>query len=246
MACSCLTDATALLMSETLQFLEFSIPCPDVGESLAWYLQLGFAELETGDIRTHHYAVVSDGDFCIGLHDSNYASLGLSFVRPDVASHVRNEQRAGHSFEFARLGVEDFNEAAQIDPDGTLMVMLEARTFSPGIKNKQRSPLTGCLDHVALPCMQLDDALEFWQRYNFIVVESGKAGMAELHSPDVTLQLREGTRHPELHFRPTDYAASLQAMEHTNTAVQLVNNGYRLTSPEGTWLVITDTSAASA
>jgi len=233
-------------MSELLQFLEFSIPCPDVGESLAWYQQLGFTELETSDIRTHHYAVVSDGDFCIGLHDSNHASVGLSFVRPDVARHVRHEQLAGNSFEYARLGGEEFNEAAQKDPDGILMLMLEARTFSPGIKDKQQTPLTGCLEHIALPCMHLDDALEFWQRYNFIVVESGEAGLAELHSPDLTIQLREGTRHPELHFRPTDYAASLQAMEHTNTAVQLVNNGYRLTSPEGTWLVITDTSAANA
>jgi hypothetical protein len=232
----------ALYMSESLQFLEFSIPCPDVGESLAWYRQLGFAELKTGDIRTHHYAVVSDGDFCIGLHDSNYASLGLSFVRPDVASHVRSEQLAGHSFEFTRLGVEDFNEAAQIDPDGTLMVMLEARTFSPGIKDTQQIPLTGHLEHLILPCMRLDDAVAFWQRYNFIVVESGIAGMAELHSPHVTLQLREGTRHPELHFRPIDYAASLQAMEQTNIALQPANNGYCLTSPEGTRLIISNAS----
>jgi hypothetical protein len=227
-------------MSEALKFLEFSIPCRDVGESLAWYLQLGFTELETGDIRTHHYAVVSDGDFCIGLHDGNHASVGLSFVRPDVASHVRHEQLAGNTFSYARLGVEEFNEAAQIDPDGTLMVMLEARTFSSGIKSTQLIPLTGQLEQIALPCMRLDDALNFWQRYNFIVVESGVAGTAELHSPDVTLQLREGTRHPELHFRPIDYAASLQAMEQTNTALQPANNGYCLTSPEGTRLVITN------
>ena len=236
----------ALYMSKTLQFLEFSIPCQDVGESLAWYRHLGFTELETGDIRTHHYAVVTDGDFCIGLHDSSFTSMGLSFVRPNIASHIRNEKLAGNDFEYVRLGVEEFNEAAQLDPDGTLLLMLEARTFSSGVKDTQQNPLLGCLEHIALPCMRLGDSLEFWQRYNFIAVETDVTGTANLHSPDVTLQLREGTRHPELHFRPTDYAASIQAVEDTNTTAKLIQNGYYLTAPEGTRLIVTDVSVESA
>ena len=50
------------------RFLELSVPTADILRSLAFYRELGFAELTTGDIRRHHYAVVTDGVIPIGLH----------------------------------------------------------------------------------------------------------------------------------------------------------------------------------
>jgi len=225
-------------MNETLEFLEFSIPCKDVGKSLAWYQELGFTELQTSDVRAHHYAVVTDGDFCIGLHGNNHAAAGLSFVRRNLAHHVRRETLAGAQFESTRLGEDEFNEAVQSDPDGTLMIMLEARTFSPGITNAGCAPVIGRLDHIVLPCMRLDATLEFWQEYGFISVESGTEATAELHFPGVAIQLREGTRYAELQFCPTRFNSIMHAVARTSIAARPTTNGFYLTAPEGTRLVI--------
>ena len=56
------------------RFLEFSVRAEDILESLAFYKALGFTELAIGDVWKHKYAVVSDGDICIGLHDREFGS----------------------------------------------------------------------------------------------------------------------------------------------------------------------------
>lgn len=61
-------------MSTLGQFLEFSVQTSDVLESLQFYKTLGFVELEIGDVWTHKYAVVSDGELNIGLHDREFDS----------------------------------------------------------------------------------------------------------------------------------------------------------------------------
>ena len=62
-------------------WLEFSVRSDDILESLSFYKSLGFVELETGETWTHRYAVVSDGDINIGLHDREFDSPALTFVQ---------------------------------------------------------------------------------------------------------------------------------------------------------------------
>ena len=113
------------------RFLEFSVRSEDILESLAFYKALGFTELAIGDVWKHKYAVVSDGDICIGLHDRDFASPSLTFVHPDIAKHSRT--MVDHSFEFSVLRIDEdvFNELAFKDRDGHVVSLLEARTFSP-------------------------------------------------------------------------------------------------------------------
>ncbi|MDH5241429.1 MAG: hypothetical protein OEW73_11660, partial [Gammaproteobacteria bacterium] len=59
-------------MSTIGRFLEFSVRAPDILESLYFYRTLGFVELEIGDMWSHKYAVVSDGELNIGLHDREF------------------------------------------------------------------------------------------------------------------------------------------------------------------------------
>ena len=66
------------------KFLELSVHAPDILESLGFYKSIGFTELETGDVWPHGYAVVSDGDICIGLHDLVFDSPALTFVQQDL------------------------------------------------------------------------------------------------------------------------------------------------------------------
>ena len=51
------------------RFLELSIRSPDLLESLHFWESLGFVQLPTGDIRTHHYGVFTDGRALLGIHD---------------------------------------------------------------------------------------------------------------------------------------------------------------------------------
>jgi catechol 2,3-dioxygenase-like lactoylglutathione lyase family enzyme len=221
-----------------VQFLELSLPVHDVPGSLAWYLALGFAEHETRDIRAYHYAVVGDGHFCIGLHGGEVAAASLSFVRPDVARYVRQRTAEGDQFEFAKLGEDQFNEAALADPDGTLFSIIEARTFSSAGIEPETEPCAGKVEKLALPCLRLEESIEFWQRNEFIVVESETEGMAELHAPGLTVELREGTRQVELIFEPENMQDCMQAVATIDLTVRATPDGHELVAPEGTRLLI--------
>ena len=231
-------------MTDTPQFLEFHISCADIVESLAWYRNIGFTELMTSDIRAHHYAVITDGLFCIGLHEDKRSVRGLTFVRQQLAKHVRRQQIAGVPFDYAQLSDDEFNEAAQTDPDGTLAIQIEARTFS-GTAETTNIPVIGGLSHISLPCLRLAESLEFWQQLGFIAVESGLEGQAELHMPGLIVHLDEGTRLPEFHFLPLNFAHSCRAVENSNTPFTESDSGYTLTSPDGIRLMVANTEAAA-
>ena len=113
------------------KFLEFSVHTPDVLESLGFYKSLGFTELETGDVWPTGYAVVSDGDICIGLHSRVFSSPAVTFVQPDLARHARSMTDHGFDFSFLQLDEDVFNELGFTDRDGHMITLVEARTFSP-------------------------------------------------------------------------------------------------------------------
>jgi len=113
------------------QFLEFSVPTGDIIESLGFYKLLGFHELEIGDMWSHKYAVISDGELCIGLHEGKYDSPALTFVQQDLASRARSMSDHGFNFSYMKVYEDEFNEVGFVDPDNHLVAMIEARTFTP-------------------------------------------------------------------------------------------------------------------
>ena len=232
-------------MADLLQFIELSIPATDVLESLEWYQGLGFTELPTTDTLPQQYGVITNGRFCIGLHGDGLDGPGLTFVRRDLARHVYAMAAAGHEFEKTSLGVDSLHEARQRDCDGTLAILLEARTFSPG--HTGAGPLAiGELLHIALPCMNVSDALEFWQSYGFIGVENAASGTVELHTPGITLALTAGNRQLTLRFQPADFSASVELLKH-RCKLRAVNTdfgrGTEFTAPEGTRIQLLDRRA---
>ena len=227
-------------MTDELQFLELSLPAPDVRDSLEWYRSLGFIELSTTDVRNYPYAVVTDGHFCLGLHGSILAAPGLTFVRPNLEKHVRSLQLEGDHFEQISLGTDEFHEAVQADPNGSLAIMLEARTFSPS-HDTDATPLTGMLDRLGLPCLHIAESLEFWQRYGFMAVESEDSDHAELHRPGLAIELQAGTRNIMLRFQPPDYDAAVATLNRTHELKMFNQHGLQgveLTAPEGTRLQV--------
>jgi len=223
------------MIDEELQFLELSLPAADVRKSLEWYRDLGFIELNTSDVRQYPYAVVSDGEFCIGLH-AQLEAPGMTFVRPNLSAHVRACETAGQEFDRLALGVDDFHEALQTDPDGLQAIMIEARSFSSGHAQEAPGP-AGKLATVVLPCIDVDDSLAFWQRFGFIAVESDDHEHAELHAPGMIIELHSGNRRMTLRFRPEDYdesIARLNAFHELKMFREGELKGVELSAPEGT------------
>ena len=223
-------------MDAEFKFLEISIPSADVHASLEWYRALGFAELTTGDSRNYHYAVISDGRLCLGLHSEGLSQSGLSFVRQELAMYVREAETAGLEFDMARIGIDDFHEAVRHDPVGNPAVLIEARTFSPA--HTEDSAIVGTLSHVVLPCMDVDASLQFWEHFGFISVQADTGEPAELHAPGLTIQLQNGTRDLGLHFHNNKLAETLDALSVHGIDARQTPDGLELRSPDGTRLIM--------
>lgn len=143
------------------KWLEFSVRSEDLLDSLRFYRALGFQELTTGDVWTHGYAVVSDGDLCIGLHDREFDSPSLTFVHPDLGKHARKMQRQGYKFTYSRLDDDVFNELQITSPNGHLVSMIEARTFSLP-PEEIRNSKCGSFFELTLPARDVLKAARFW------------------------------------------------------------------------------------
>jgi catechol 2,3-dioxygenase-like lactoylglutathione lyase family enzyme len=146
------------------RFLEVSIHAPDVAASLAYYESLGFVQLPVGDTWKHAYGVVSDGRIVLGLHSYPFDSPALTFVQAGLAAHAPRLRELGIEFAFAKLGEEQFHELGILDPDGQMVTLLEARTWSPsGAVLAHGDSLLGHFEEVALPVTDLVRTRAFWE-----------------------------------------------------------------------------------
>ncbi len=143
------------------RFLEFSIRTPDIIESLGFYKLLGFQELQVGEVWKHKYAVVSDGVLNIGLHDGKFDRTALTFVHHDLARQARSMTDHGFDFRFLKVDADVFNECGFQDRDKNLIIMIEARTFSPADEYQDDS-ICGNWFEISLPVRDAMNAAQFW------------------------------------------------------------------------------------
>lgn len=148
-------------MSTLGRFLEFSVRAPEILESLNFYKTLGFVELEIGDMWSHKYAVVSDGELNIGLHDRDFDAPAITFVQQDLAKHARSMADHGFDFSFMQLGEDAFNEIRFPDRDGHNIGMLEARTFHAS-EDAENDSACGSWFEITLPVRDALRAAQFW------------------------------------------------------------------------------------
>ena len=152
------------------QFLEFSVHAPDIIESLAFYKTLGFSELESGDIWPHKYAVVSDGHLCIGLHERAFEEPTVTFVHRDLAKQARAMSDHGFDFNFLRIDTDVFNELGFRDPNGHMISMIEARTFTPPDEDVGKS-MCGEWFELSLPAKDAMRSGRFWAPLAPVMIE---------------------------------------------------------------------------
>jgi hypothetical protein len=143
------------------QFLELGVRTPDILDSLHFYKLLGFTELKSADIHPHKYAVVSDGELCIGLHDRDFDSPAVTFVQQDLATHARSMTDHGYDFDFLRLDEDVFNELGFRDRDGNAIMMVEARTFHMN-EEAENDSRCGSWFELTLPVRETMRAAQFW------------------------------------------------------------------------------------
>jgi catechol 2,3-dioxygenase-like lactoylglutathione lyase family enzyme len=216
------------------RFLEVSIATDDIAASVIFYESLGFRQLVCTDSWPHAYCVLSDGRLCIGLHRRGSPNSALSFVLPDLASHATPLQSAGFKAHTSRLTAEDFHELRLRDSGGQDIVLLEARTFSPGADHYRES-LCGYFSAYTMPAPDFDAARDFWERAGFIAHEVEEDPF--LHVPITGNHLSLA-----LH-RPATLAAA--ALVFTDTAMAekievLRTRGFRFSADLPSSLVATD------
>lgn len=148
-------------MSTIGQFLEFSVRTPNILESLHFYKSLGFVELESNDIFAHKYAVVSDGELNIGLHDCEFESPAITFVQQDLARHARSMTDHGYDFRYLQLDEDVFNKLGFSDHDGHAVAMVEARTFHMS-EDAEQDSVVGNWFELTLPVRDTVRAARFW------------------------------------------------------------------------------------
>lgn len=216
------------------EFLEISLSCDDVLASIAFYEKLGFVQARINDTWLHPYAVLTDGRCVLGLHNYEFPAPSLTFVCAQLAGRVPELETRGITFAFQKLSAEQFNEAGFYTPDGQMVCLLEARTFSPPHAPAVGALLSGHFVGLRLPVENTAAACAYWETLGFIAEAQTAActGLTLLCDEDPRL------RAPELVFHPAgDVGERLAAV-----SVSFVRRGNTLllTAPEGTLLVLDD------
>jgi hypothetical protein len=154
-------------------FLEIGIETDDIAGAFDELQSLGFSFINAGDIREHGYAVASDGNTCIALHESSLTGPWLSFVRPDLESYVRALRRQNIELEIARLGEQEFHEVGFRDPNEQLVTLVEARTFSPATGEDIAASVCGDFLEYSLATGSIEDSARFWHGLGFETIAEG-------------------------------------------------------------------------
>lgn len=234
-------------MSSLGRFLEFSLRTPNILDSLGYYKQLGFTELETGDVWSHRYAVVTDGILCIGLHDRVFDAPSISFVQQDLAKRARSMTDHGFDFSFLRLDEDEFNELGLTDRDGHMVTMLEARTFT-GSDEFDNDSACGTWFELSLPVRDAVRSARFWASVapNLLRVREEPTTHMRFDAGGLPLGLSESIAltSPSLCFRCPDKGA-LMALIGKHDLQHEKFPGYEgafvaLKAPEGTMLYAFD------
>ena len=231
------------------RFLEISVRTPDILESLAFYQSLGFVQAHVGDVRTHPYAVVTDGRLNLGLHACELAAPALTWVHPDLAPHAGQIESLGIELDFSRLGEDAMHELGFRDPSGQQVTLVEARTFSAPPAGEVRASSLGYFEEFGVPVTDLARSTAFWDALGFVTFDPEAVPFTRVVAAhrDLNVGLYDtDLRNPVLTFSNPRMAERIVALR---------KNGHRmperlprgmdprenalLEAPEGTWLLLT-------
>jgi hypothetical protein len=234
------------------QFLEYSVAAQPLAASFEFFRSLGFTSIPVGDTLPDPYVVLFDGAIAVGLHDRQQAAPRLTFVRPGLRDYVRPLRRLGIEVTDEHLRDNEFNSISFHDPGGQEIVLIEARTFSPGEWDAHNVAACGEFFELSLPASELQTSSRFWQSLGLTLIASGEAPHAwhRLAGRGVTLGLHETHCTPGLSFRCDGLHGRLEylrAKGHvTRAGTPLADRAQpsaTITAPEGTQLYLFEKGA---
>jgi hypothetical protein len=164
------------------QLLEFAVHAPRSVATLDLYEALGFQSLPVAETPGAPFAAMWDGRVTIGLHDAEIDGIVPTFARADLKAHARALRHLGVTFELEELGADQFHRVAFRDPCGCLVVLVEARTFSPAPRAGTRVSALGAFHEWSVVTHSVAAAEAFW-------TELGFKRTAESESPHRSVQL---------------------------------------------------------
>jgi catechol 2,3-dioxygenase-like lactoylglutathione lyase family enzyme len=218
-------------------FLELSVWTRDIAASAAFYEALGMEHATVGETWSHPYGVLTDGRAFIGLHEYEFDSPSLTFVRPGISQAVVELESTGIVMDFVKTGEARFNEAGFRDPAGQVVTLLEARTFSPPWRDAPGISLLGHFAEYRYPAADPAGVAAFWENLGPVVDRD--ADPARVITGGITLAPRPGLRGPELIFRSVDPGRSVDALRRRGADAERGAEGaWLLRSPEGLVLKI--------
>ena len=149
------------------EFLELSLTAPEPLESLVFWQKAGFVSETVGGAWRHPYAALTDGRIHIGVHQHTLGAPALTFVCHGLRERVAALEAIGIEFEFIHLGADRFNELGFHDPDGHLVRLVEARTFSVAPDAPEHSRF-GWFGEYRMPVRSAGECAAFWERLGFV------------------------------------------------------------------------------
>ncbi len=147
--------------------LEISIATDNILKDMSQFAEIGFQERTVNETVTHHYGVLGDMHFNVGLHVAEFASPTLTYILPDVARYAPKLDQLNIEFERADLGEDQFNQISFFDPGAQRINLIEARTFSPAFDDDTQGHPLGQYQHIELP--HSPEREDFWARLQEIV-----------------------------------------------------------------------------
>ncbi len=172
------------------EFLELSLTAPDPLESLQFWQRAGFVSEDVGGAWRHPYAALTDGRIHVGVHKhalevpsrpQGRGAPALTFVCHGLRERVAALEAHGIEFEFIHLGGDRFNELGFLDPDGHLVRLVEARTFSLAAEPPEHSRF-GWFGEYRLPVRSAVDSAKYWESLGLLCAPHGRLGDARLLS----------------------------------------------------------------
>ena len=157
----------------------------------------------------------------------------LSFALPELSKHLPDLEALGLEFEFCNIELHRFNEVGFLDPDGGLVALLEARTYSP--LHAPVETLCGYFLEYHLPVRDPATTLAFWEKLGLIATpaEDGQRPQVSWGGINISLQDFGPRAKPALVFANRDLEETAALLEMRGLPVQKDTRGLRLATPEG-------------
>ncbi|HLW74238.1 MAG TPA: hypothetical protein VKT74_04150, partial [Gammaproteobacteria bacterium] len=158
----------------------------------------------------------------------------------ELRHHVPGFEALGIEFDFCEIGLDQFNRLGFRDPEGGLVTLLEARTYSPVHAAHVKASLCGYFLEYSLPVSDLAASARFWESLGLIVEIAADGASAQASWAGINLALVQAGRRARatLVFANPDLDAAHALLEMRGLDPHNETGAIRVATPEGIDLLL--------